>query len=226
MHGVKGVGQPGEARGLAERVGEWIVGARDQRVEVAVDERPDHPVTEAFCSGVDREDFSGRQRIGFAVGLGENDVFPRRELAAVVEPDGAGDQQRLPHCDGAVEEGLAGPDALEHAAVVAEDGVEDAKPAPGRQHPLGDYPAYACDLLTDLRPGERRDGGGVHIAMGEVPEEIPRGEDAEPLELLGAALAYPLEELDRHVESHGARLAISGGAGAGHGWLVGPSLRS
>ena len=40
--------------------------------------------------------------------------------------------------------------------------------------------------------------------MGEVPEEVLRGADAEPLELLGAALADALEELDGGVEAEGA----------------------
>ena len=56
---------------------------------------------------------------GLAVGLGQDDVLPRCELAAVIEPHRAGDQERLTDGDGAVEKCLAGPDALEHAAVIA-----------------------------------------------------------------------------------------------------------
>ena len=40
--------------------------------------------------------------------------------------------------------------------------------------------------------------------MGEMPEEVSRGPDTQPLELLRAALADSLEELDRHVEPQGA----------------------
>ena len=36
--------------------------------------------------------------------------------------------------------------------------------------------------------------------MGEMPEQIPRGADAQPLQLLRAALADALQELDRRVE--------------------------
>ena len=139
-----------------------------------------------------------------ALRLGQHHVFPGRELAPVVEPHRAGDQQRLSHRDGAVEEGLAGPHALEHPAVVAEHGVEDPEPAPGRQHALGHHAPDARHLLPDLCPDERRDGGGVDVAMREVPEQIAGGADAESLELLGAPLADPLEELDRHVEPDGA----------------------
>ena len=169
----------------------------------------DDPVAEPLGGGIDRQHLAGGERIGLALRVRQDDVFARRQLPAVVEPDRPGDQQRLPHGDGPVEERLARPDALEHAAVVAQHGVEDPEPAPGGQHALGDHPPDARDLLPDLRPDERGHGGGVDVAMGEVPEEIARGADAEPLELLGPPLADPLQELDRHVEPDGARRAAA-----------------
>ena len=81
------------------------------------------------------------ERIGVAVGVGQDDELARRHLPAVIEAHRAGDEQRLPDRDGAVEERLPRPDALEHAAVVPQHRVEDPEPAPGRQHALGHHPA-------------------------------------------------------------------------------------
>ena len=50
--------------------------------------------------------------------------------------------------------------------------------------------------------------------MGEMPEEIARGADAEPLQLLRPPLADTLEELDGHVQAEGARLDGRGRGGA------------
>jgi hypothetical protein len=36
--------------------------------------------------------------------------------------------------------------------------------------------------------------------MGEMPEEIARGMDPEPPQVVRSPFADPLEELDRHIE--------------------------
>ena len=112
----------------------------------------DDLVAQPFGGGIDRQHLARGQRIGLAVGIGQDHELARRHLPAVIEPDRPRDQQRLPDGDGAVEKRLARPDALEHAAVVPQHRVEDPEPAPGRQHALGHHPPDAGDLLADLAP--------------------------------------------------------------------------
>ncbi len=170
-----------------------------------LDQAPDDPVTQPFGRGIDRQHLAGGQRIGLALRLGEHDVFPRGELPPVVESDGTRHQEGLAHLDGPIEECLSGPDALQHAAVVAQHRVEDPQPAPGGDDAFRDDPPDAGHLQADLGPRERCDGRSIDISVREVPEEVLRGADADPLELLGAPLADPLEELDRHVQTHRGR---------------------
>ena len=177
----------------------------------------DDLVAQTFGGGIHRQDPSGRERIA-RLAVGEHDVLARRELAAVVEAHRAAHQEGLADRDAAVEEGLPRPDAFQDAAVVAQHRVEDPEPAPGRHDALRHHPADAGDLLADLGPGQRRHRGGVDVAVGEVPQEVAGGADAEPLELLRPALADALEELDGHVQSEGAGCAV-GAAGRDFGML-------
>ena len=73
--------------------------------------------------------------------------------------------------------------------------------------------------LAQLTAAEHR--GGVDVAVGKVPEKVARGTDAEPLELLGAALADPLEKLDRRVQPERLGLPGSSGRHRGSGALRG-----
>ena len=121
-------------------------------------------------------------------------------------------QEGLADGDAAVEECLPWPDALEDAAVVAQHGVEDPEALAGREHPLGHDTADARHFLPDLRLHQGRDARRVHIAMGEMPQQVARGPDSESRELLGAALADSLEELDGRIQARGGH-STSGSAG-------------
>ncbi len=186
-----------------------VVGESDQGIEVPIDERADDLVAEAFGGRVHRQDPPRRKRI-VAFAVREHDELAGRELPAMIEAHRAAHQDRLPDGDAAVEEGLPGPDALENAAVVPQHRVKDPKPATGGHNPFGHDPSYAGYLLADLGAGQRRHRGRVDVAVGEVPEKVARGADAESLELLRPALTDALEELDGHVESEGAGLDGSG----------------
>ena len=107
--------------------------------------------------------------------------------------------------DGAVEERLARPDALEQARVVAQHRVEDPETlrASGARRLATTRPTRG-DLVADTRAcASGVSGRGVEIAMGEVPEEVVRGADAEAGERVGPLLAHTLEELDRGVGAEG-----------------------
>ena len=178
-------------------------------------------MAQPFGRGIHRQHLAGGQRLGLAVRVGQDHELARRHLPAVVEPDRPRDQQRLAHGDGAVEKGLPRPHAFEHAAVVPQDGMEDPEAAAGRQHALGHHPSDAGHLLADLGANQRGDGGGVDVAVGEMPEEVARGADAEPLEQLGSPLADAFQKLDAGVETE--RAGGRGGSRGARCWHVGPS---
>src|SRR2546430_17742513 len=73
---------------------------------------------------------------------------------------------------------LARPRALEQTALVAQDGPEDAQPAPRRQHAGRDHLPDAAHLLAHPRSSQRRDGGRVEIAVRSVIQQI--ADRAEP----------------------------------------------
>ena len=200
VHVAQGVGQRREGEFRAERRRQHVLDEADQRVEMPVHQPADDLVAQPVGGRIDRQHPAplGAQLLA---GVGQDEEFPRRELAAVIEPHGARHEQRLPDLDGAVEKGLPGPGALEHARGVAQHGAEDPEPAAGRDDALVHHPADAGDLVADPRLGHRADGGRVEIAMGEVPEEVLRGDDAEPCERLGPSLPDPLQELDGGVEA-------------------------
>ena len=182
-------------------------------------------MAEAFGGGIDRQHLAAASGSASPSGFGQDHELARRHLAAVVEAHRPGDQQRLADGDGAVEKRLAGPDALEHAALVPQHRVKHPQPAPRREDALGHDPADAGHLLAHLGLGERRHGRCVDIAVGEMPEQIARGADAEPRELLGAPLADAFEELDGGVEADGAGAARSGGIVARQDGLDAVGLR-
>ena len=211
MHCAQRIGQgragPDSRRSAS---GSPSCGQRDQPVEVPVDQRPDDLVAQSFGGGIDRQHLPGGEGVGLAVGVGQDHVLSRCHLPPVIESDRPGDQQGLADRNGAVEKWLSRPDALQHAAVVPQHGVEDPKPAPGRQDALGDDSADAGHLVTQLRLGQRGHGGCVYIAVGKVPQKVARGADAQSLQRLGASLPDSLEELDRRVEANGGRSGAGG----------------
>ncbi len=71
----------------------------------------------------------------------EDDPLAGLELAAVEVPDRPGRQQQRPLGDGPLEEGPAGPAALDEAAFVLQHALEDAQPTARRDHGGGDHAA-------------------------------------------------------------------------------------
>ncbi len=198
------IGERREAQRQAERRRQHVVRQGDERVEMAVHQPADGLVAQALGGRVDRQHLAPGQRLRLAIGIGQHHEFAGRHLAPMVEADRPRDEQRLAHRDGPIKERLARPNALEHAAVVPQHGVEDAEPAPCRQHSLGHHPPDARDLLPHFGAHEGGDCRCIDVAMGKVPEEIPGGTYAEPLQLLGTAVADALEKLDGGVEPKGA----------------------
>src|SRR3989441_11962069 len=110
-----------------------VVGERQQGVEVLVHERADLAVGEAFRGRVDRQDEALVR--AFFPRVREQDELPRHELAPVVVADWPGDEQQLAPLDGALEEGLARPGALDEPALAPQDRAEYAQPPARRDHP-------------------------------------------------------------------------------------------
>jgi hypothetical protein len=63
-----------------------VVGERDERVEMTIDERPDDLVAQTLGGGIHRQYPPGRERI-VAFTVGEHDVLAGGELAAMVVCD-------------------------------------------------------------------------------------------------------------------------------------------
>src|SRR5256885_2273782 len=161
-----------------------IDGESEQRVEMLVDERADLAVRQAFRRRIDRE-HEPALRPRFAL-VREHHELPGDELAPVVVAHRTGHQQHLPLLDLTLQKRLARPRALEQAALVAQDGPEDAQPAPRRQHAGGDHLPDAAHLLAHPRSSQRRDGGRVEIAVRSVIQQIADRADPEPRQRLGA----------------------------------------
>ena len=180
----------------------------------------DDLVAQALGGGIDRQHLAGRQRIGLAVAVGQD----RRTRAA---PSGGrgrsapGRETRSVCPTAMVRSRNACPGQTHSSTPLSSRSTAWKIRSPRRvgTHALGHHPADAGDLLPDLGPGQRRHGGRVDVAMGEVPEEVPRGADAEPLELLRPALADALEELDGRVEPEGAGWTVGFAAGRDFGMV-------
>ncbi len=198
VHDAQRLGQGGQAQGQAPLRWQQVGDERNEGIEVPVDQRADLPMSQSFGGRIDREDqaFGCRLRV---VGVAEDDELARRHLPAVIEPHRPRHEQQLSLADGAVEEGLAGPDALEQSRIVAQHRMKDPETLPRREHTLGHDAAHGRDLIADTGLCQRREGRCVEIAMGEVPDEVERGADAEAGERVGPLLAHTLEELDRGV---------------------------
>ena len=216
VHRSQRLGQGGQSGGGAHRLGHRIARQCDERIEVPLDQSPDDPVAQSFGRGVDRQDLARGQRIRLTLGFGEHDVLPWSELPPMIETYGARHQQCLSHLDRPIEKRLARPHAFEHTTVIAQHGMKDSEPPPGRNHAFRHHSPDARHLLADFGAGEWCHGRRVDVSVGEVPEQVLRGADAEPLELLGAPLADPLEELDGRVQTHPGR---GSGTWSGRGCL-------
>jgi len=153
MHRPQCLRQRRKREAPAERFRHRVLGKRDQSLEVPLDQRANDLVTEALGGGIDWKNLAQLQRIGVALGVGQDDELAGRHLPAVIEANRAGDQQGLPHFNRSIEEGLSGPDAFQQAAVVTQDGVKDPEATSRWQHALGHHPSGAGNFLTDLRPG-------------------------------------------------------------------------
>src|SRR5690606_13943596 len=122
----------------------------------------------------------------------EHDPFARLDLAAVVEPDAARDEQQVTLADGTIEERLAGPRDLDHARAVADDRLEDPQVRARRLHALLRDLADDGDVLPDLCVVGARDGARVLVAAWYVEKHVACGSDVELREELRALRADPL----------------------------------
>ena len=118
MNRAEGIGQRWQPLCQAHRLRQGVFGGGDETVQMPLDEPAENLVAQSLGGGIHGKDLPRRERIGVRSGIGEDDELPGGELPAMVEPHRPGDQQRLAHLDAPVEEGLAGPDALEHSALV------------------------------------------------------------------------------------------------------------
>src|SRR2546423_11676676 len=119
------------------------------------DQRSDDLVTEPFGSGIHRQYFPGRERIGVTVGIRENDIFPGSHLTAMIEADRARDEECLPHRYAAIQERLPRPDAFQESAVIPTYRVEEPETPSGGQHSLGHHLTHTGHLLAQSSVGQR-----------------------------------------------------------------------
>src|SRR5262249_49646580 len=140
-------------------------------------------------------------QVGFVVGFPEHHIFSRGDLTPVVEADRSHHEKRLPDGDRAIEEGLTRPHALDRAARVLQDRMEDPEPSASREDAFRDHASDGGEIAANLEPRDRRNRREVEVALRKVPEEIVGGVDRQPGEELGAPFADPLQELDRRVEA-------------------------
>src|SRR5439155_1054946 len=108
-----------------------------------------------------------------------------------------GDEQQLAFLDLALEERLTGPRALERAAaaVVTEHRPEDPQPLARGDDSRAHHPADARHLVAHLHLAQRRDRGGVEIAVGRVVQQVADAPDTEAREGLRALGPHALQVL-------------------------------
>ena len=159
----------------------------------------DHLERQPFGRRIDREHASLR---AIAVVLvAEVDELARLELAAVEEAHGAGQRAaRRPSAIVRSRNGWPGHDTSIIPVSSCTHRLEDPQPLPRREHALRDDAADDRAVHPRLERRDRRDGARVLVAVRDVVEQIARGDDAEPLERLGARRPDALEVGDRRVE--------------------------
>jgi hypothetical protein len=140
---------------LANILRQDILGERDEAVEVPFDERADDFMAETFGCGINRKHLAAYERIGVTVRVRQNDVFPRRQLAPMIEAHRPRDEQRLAYCYAAVKERLPGPNTFQQSAIVPQHRMENPQTAPSRKHAFGHHSPDTGDFLAQLRFGER-----------------------------------------------------------------------
>src|SRR5690606_1779990 len=123
----------------------------------------------------------GGRLVARGPGAFQDHVLAGLELAPVEEAAGPGDEEEVAAADRAIEEGLAGPGALDHPGLVAEDGLEDAEAGAGGDDALAYDGADDGDLLVpDADGADRVDVARVDVAARHEEGEVARGAYAHP----------------------------------------------
>ena len=195
-------GSGGQVEPPPERGGQDLGTERDQRVEMAVDQRADQLVAQPFGGRIHRQHLALLPRATRRCrpprpgpGTPAAPSGGRGRTGPGPPPAGSG----RPRWSGRETPGPARRIPARRSRPAAPRGRSGA--LAGGDHTLGHHRADAGDVVADPGPGQRGDGRGVDVAMREMPEQILRGGDAEPLQRLRPALADALEELDRRIEA-------------------------
>ncbi len=155
-----------QAEALAQLRGVGIVEEREQRVEMLLHQQPDLLVGQAFGRRVDGKD---EATLGPRLVLvREDNELPRYELAAMIIAHRTGDEQQLAYLDRSLEKRLTRPAAFQQPALVLQHRAEHPQPSPRREDPRAHDTPHAAHLASHGGAGERRDGGGVEVAVGRV----------------------------------------------------------
>ena len=152
--------------------------------------------------------------VGFLSRIREHDELAGHQLAAVVVAHGARHEEQLAGFDLALEERLARPGALQHAARVPQHRAEHAQPAPRGQDAGADHPPHARRVLSHLGTRQWGERGGVQVAVRRVIQQVAGAPDAQARQGLRAPRAHALQVLHgrRQSERHVATAGPGGGA--------------
>ena len=177
MHFAKGLVDAGHA-GALQHVRRQVFGdERKQGVEMRLDDRSDDLERQPLGRRIDRQHPALR---GAILLVAEIDELARLKLPPMEEAHGAGHEQHVALVDRAVEERLSRPRDLDHAARVAQDGLEDPQSfARGNDSLRDDAPDHGA-LHPRLEAGDRRYGARVLIAMRDVIQQVTGRNDAKP----------------------------------------------
>src|SRR5690606_2729082 len=130
----------------------------------------------------------------------EHDVLARLHLEAAEDAHGTGDEDDVAVAQRAVEERLTGPRALERAAPIADERLEDAQSAARAQNAL--VVDGADDRRVRARPevADARDRARVLVPSRDVEEQIARGVHTQPAERLRSPWSHAFQELRGVIE--------------------------
>src|SRR5690606_23301689 len=106
---LHGLHECGQSMTLRERLRQRVLGLeqRQQLIEVLIEDHAQHLLRQALGRRIDRQYLACAATV-FARRT-EHDILARRDLAAVVEADGAGHEQQVTLADRAIEKRLAWP---------------------------------------------------------------------------------------------------------------------
>jgi hypothetical protein len=213
MRRAYGLGQRHEPPPHAHRIGQRLLDVVDVGLDEAPDQRAQRLLRQPLGAGVHGHERAGVDRLV----VGGLHRFPLLHLQAdlvLVARAAAVHDHPLAALDGAGDPRAAPDGGRAVAALVAQQDDERLAPAPGRRRADAGHDARAGH---DLARADRAKGGEVRavlVAQGQVEERVADGDEALPLELLGAVRPHTLHVLQGRHESDGrARLPALGHRG-------------